>query len=110
MHETRSRSLSRPETKRKREDSEGNVRSSSKRPRDQSGVRDVTMAKQARKINKVSQRKINLDARTGESDRRIFVKKPKHLCKSSSSLFTLVLTVLSILVSGKRSTGKTDRR
>ncbi|CAF1130262.1 unnamed protein product [Adineta ricciae] len=92
MHETRSRSLSRPETKRKREDSEGNVRSSSKRPRDQSGVRDVTMAKQARKINKVSQRKINLDARTGESDRRIFVKKPKHL------------------FSGKRSTGKTDRR
>ncbi|CAF4767512.1 unnamed protein product, partial [Rotaria magnacalcarata] len=32
MHETRSRSLSRPATKRKREDSEGNVRSSSKVP------------------------------------------------------------------------------
>ena len=81
MHETRSRSLSRPETKRKREDSEGNVRSSSKVPRDRSGVRDVTMANKARKINKISQRKINLDARTGESDRRIFEKKPKHLCK-----------------------------
>jgi len=92
MHETRSRSLSRPETKRKREDSEGNVRSSSKRPRDQSGVRDVTMAKKARAINKMSQRKINLGAKTGESDRRIFVKKPKHL------------------FAGKRSTGKTDRR
>lgn len=81
LHETRSRSLSRPETKRKREDSEGNVRSSSKVPRDQSGVRDVTMAKKARKINKISQRKINLAAKTGESDRRIFAKKPKHLCK-----------------------------
>lgn len=81
MHETRSRSLSRPETKRKREDSEGNVRSSSKVPRDRSGVRDVAMAQKARKINKMSQRKINLDARTGESDRRIFEKKPKHLCK-----------------------------
>jgi len=92
MYETRSRSLSRPETKRKREDSEGNVRSSSKVPRDQSGVRDVTMAKKARKINKISQRKINLGAKTGEADRRIFTKKPKHL------------------FSGKRSTGKTDRR
>lgn len=92
MHETRSRSLSRPETKRKREDSEGNVRSSSKVPRDQSGVRDVTMAIKARKINKMSQRKANLGAKTGEADRRIFVKMPKHL------------------YSGKRSTGKTDRR
>jgi len=92
MHETRSRSLSRPEIKRKREDSEGNVRSSSKVPRDQSGVRDVTMAKKARKINKMSQRKLNLGAKTGEADRRIFIKKPKHL------------------FSGKRSTGKTDRR
>jgi len=92
MYETRSRSLNRPEIKRKREDSEGNVRSSSKIPRDKSGVRDVTMAKKARKINKISQRKINLGAKTGEADRRIFVKKPKHL------------------FSGKRSTGKTDRR
>lgn len=92
MYETRSRSLNRTEVKRKREDSEGNVRSSSKVPRDQSGVRDVTMAKKARKINKVAQRKLNLGAKTGESDRRIFVKKPKHL------------------FSGKRSTGKTDRR
>ena len=81
MHETRSRSLSRPETKRKREDSEGRVRSSSKVPRDQSGVRDVTMAKKARKINKLVQRKSNLDARIGEADRHVFVKRPKHLCK-----------------------------
>jgi len=82
MHETRSRSLNRPETKRKREDSEGNVRSSSKVPRDQSGVRDVTMAKKARKINKMSQRKINLGAKTGESDRRIFVKKTQtFICR-----------------------------
>jgi nucleolar GTP-binding protein len=109
MHETRSRSLSRPETKRKREDSEGNVRSSSKVPRDQSGVRDVTMAKKARKINKISQRKLNLGAKTGEADRRIFIKKPKHLCK----LFYLYIRIFMIwifVVSGKRSTGKTDRR
>ncbi|CAF1292685.1 unnamed protein product [Rotaria magnacalcarata] len=92
MHETRSRSLSRPATKRKREDSEGNVRSSSKVPRDKSGVRDVKMATKARKINKLGQRKMNLDARLGESDRRIFTEKPKHL------------------FSGKRSSGKTDRR
>lgn len=92
MHETRSRSLSRPEIKRKREDSEGNVRSSSKIPRDRSGVRDITMAKKARKITKLGQRKLNIGARTGESDRRVFTEKPKHL------------------FSGKRSTGKTDRR
>lgn len=92
MHETRSRSLNRPEIKRKREDSEGNVRSSSKVPRDQSGVRDVAMAKKARKITKIGQRKINLGGKKGESDRSIAVKKPKHL------------------FSGKRSTGKTDRR
>jgi len=49
MYETRSRSLNRPEVKRKREDSEGNVRSSSKIPRDVSGVRDVTMAKKSKK-------------------------------------------------------------
>jgi prolipoprotein diacylglyceryltransferase len=90
MHETRSRSLSRPATKRKREDSEGNVRSSSKVPRDRSGVRDVTMAKTARKINKISQRKSNLGARIGEADRRIFIKKPKHLCK----LFILCIFIL----------------
>lgn len=82
MHETRSRSLNRPEIKRKREDSEGNVRSSSKVPRDQSGVRDVAMAKKARKITKIGQRKINLGGKKGESDRSIAVKKPKHLCKS----------------------------
>jgi nucleolar GTP-binding protein len=109
MHETRSRSLSRPETKRKREDSEGNVRSSSKVPRDQSGVRDVTMAKKARKINKMSQRKINLGAKTGESDRRIWAKKPKHLCKFLLYFYLFKLLYFYV-VSGKRSSGKTDRR
>ena len=82
MHETRSRSLNRPETKRKREDSEGRVRSSSKVPRDQSGVRDVAMAKAARKITKTGQRKMNLSGRKGEADRHVSVAKPKHLCKS----------------------------
>lgn len=92
IHETRSRSLKRPETKRQREDSEGNVRSSSKVPRDQSGIRDVNMAKKAKILAKVGQRKTTANARTGEADRRIFVKKPKHL------------------FAGKRSIGKTDRR
>ena len=82
MHETRSRSLKRPETKRKREDSEGNVRSSSKVPRDQSGIRDVTMAKKVKRLAKIGQRKTTSGTQTGEADRRIFTKKPKHLCKS----------------------------
>jgi len=92
VKETRSRSESRPSIKRKRVDSEGRVRSSSKVPRDQSGVRDVAMAKKARKIGTINQRQFQLAATGGESDRRIYTKKPKHL------------------FSGKRTIGKTDRR
>lgn len=103
MHETRSRSLSRPEIKRKREDSEGNVRSSSKIPRDRSGVRDITMAKKARKITKLGQRKLNIGARTGESDRRVFTEKPKHLCKlndiDSTFRFSSISNIADILLS-----------
>jgi nucleolar GTP-binding protein len=110
MHETRSRSLSRPATKRKREDSEGTVRSSSKVPRDKSGVRDVAMAQKARKINKMGQRKNNLAAKTGEADRRIHVKKPKHLCKLLVLNIVIFYFVVLFIVAGKRTIGKTDRR
>jgi len=69
-------------------------RSRSRAPttRDKSGVRDETMAKKARKMSKTSQRKMNLNAKKGESDRRHLTSKPKHL------------------FSGKRKMGKTDRR
>jgi len=71
----------------------GKVRSSSKRPRDKSGVRDETMASKVRTMNKVSQRKLlNKEARIGEADRSIACKKPKHL------------------FAGKRKAGKTERR
>jgi nucleolar GTP-binding protein len=69
-------------------------RSRSKRPapRDKSGVRDDIMAKKVRKLSKNAQRKMNLEAKKGESDRRILTSKPRHL------------------FAGKRKAGKTDRR
>jgi nucleolar GTP-binding protein len=78
--------------KRKREDSEGRVRSSSKMPRDESGVRDVREQKKIKHMNKKSQLPFNRNARKGEGDRHIANVKPKHL-------FT-----------GKRSIGKNTRR
>jgi len=94
----RSRSKSRVnELKRKREvsitsRSASRARSTSKPPRDKSGVRDDVMAAKVRKMSKVAQRKPNQDARKGEADRHIFDLKPKHL------------------FSGKRKAGKTTRR
>jgi len=91
----RSKSLSRrEERKRKREASVSvsRTRSSSRTPRDKSGVRDEVMAKKVRKLHKISQRKANSEARKGEADRRILTAKPKHL------------------FAGKRKMGKTDRR
>ncbi|XP_035208562.1 nucleolar GTP-binding protein 1-like [Stegodyphus dumicola] len=78
--------------KRKREDSEGRVRSSSRTPRDESGIRDVKMRKKARKLAKLAQRPGNLKARKGEADRKILNLRPKHLFV------------------GKRTLGKTSRR
>jgi len=91
-NQTRSRSQTRRPLKRSREDSEGEVRSSSKVPRDVSGVKDVKMAGKVRKLHKNSQRKMNQFGKAGESDRYIGTKMPKHL------------------FSGKRKNGKTDRR
>lgn len=78
--------------KRKREDTSGRVRSSSRTPRDESGIRDVQERKKARTLAKISQRASNLKAKKGEGDRRILNMKPKHLYV------------------GKRGIGKTNRR
>uniref|UniRef100_T1J7X8 Nucleolar GTP-binding protein 1 n=1 Tax=Strigamia maritima TaxID=126957 RepID=T1J7X8_STRMM len=88
---SRSRSKSRP-LKRQREDSEGRVRSSSKVPRDQSGLRDVASQLKVKRMAKKAQKPMNRNARKGEGDRKIVDLKPKHL------------------YSGKRKGGKTDRR
>jgi len=90
--QSRSRSRSARPLKRKREDSSGVVRSSSKVPRDVSGVRDAKMRNKVKTIAKKAQMKSNRNARKGEGDRTILDMKPKHL------------------FAGKRKMGKTDRR
>lgn len=78
--------------KRKREDSEGVVRSSSRTPRDKSGIRNVEKQQVAVRMSHNSQKKMARDARKGEGDRHVYDLKPKHL------------------FAGKRKGGKTDRR
>lgn len=90
---SRARSESHKPVKRAREDSEGRVRSSSRVPRDKSGIRDEAMASKVKQLKKKTERKLlHKESRVSEADRAIFVKKPKHL------------------FSGKRKMGKTDRR
>ena len=86
---TRSRSGSRPAVKKARMD-----RSESRAtPRDQSGVRDPEMKTKLKKMEKKTQnKKFNKMGKSGEADRHIAVKKPKHL------------------FAGKRGIGKADRR
>jgi len=87
------RSESHKPVKRLREDSEGRVRSSSKMPRDKSGIRDEAMGLKVRDMSNKSLRKLlNKESKRGEADRSIACKKPKHL------------------FAGKRGMGKTDRR
>lgn len=90
----RSRSTSRKPLKRKREDSTAAVRarSSSRPPRDVSGLRDMTMVAKVRKIARKAVKPFTMDGRKGESDRHIHDLKPKHL------------------FCGKRGIGKTQRR
>jgi len=91
-HMERSRSKSRP-VKRAKMEVEGKVRSVSRVPRDQSGVKDVVQGKKLKKIaNKARNKVFSAHGKAGESDRHIAVKKPKHL------------------FAGKRGLGKTDRR
>uniref|UniRef100_A0A8C3SY86 Nucleolar GTP-binding protein 1 n=1 Tax=Chelydra serpentina TaxID=8475 RepID=A0A8C3SY86_CHESE len=90
----RSRSVTR---KRKREESEppksaARSRSSSRTPRDTSGLRDAKMVKKVKTIMKNSQKKMNRLGKKGEADRHVFDLKPKHL------------------LSGKRKSGTTQRR
>jgi len=56
------------------------------------GFSDMKVKEKAEKMARKAQHAMNQDARQGESDRRFFQKKPKHL------------------FSGKRGIGKTDRR
>lgn len=87
------RSESHKPVKRLREDSEGVVRSSSKMPRDRSGIRDEEMHAVVRSKSRTSMRNLlNKTSKKGEADRHIFDLKPKHL------------------FAGKRGMGKTDRR
>ncbi|XP_037071939.1 LOW QUALITY PROTEIN: nucleolar GTP-binding protein 1-like [Pollicipes pollicipes] len=88
----RARSLSRPKVKKARADSEGRVRSSSRTPRDQLGVKDEKTRLQLRKIGRNAQKKLARNAKKGEADRVILDMKPKHLFV------------------GKRGVGKADRR
>lgn len=90
----RSKSLSRPPTKRARMDaSESRHRSMSRPPRDQSGVKDPEVrAKLKKAAHKAIAKKVGKKGLKGEADRFIGTKMPKHL------------------FSGKRGIGKTDRR
>jgi len=89
----KSRTLIPGTLKRKREDSEGVVRSSSRSmPRDKSGVRDEDTQVRLRKAGYQQQKKMAKEARKGEGDRHIYDLKPKHL------------------FAGKRKMGKTSRR
>ncbi|XP_041039245.1 nucleolar GTP-binding protein 1 isoform X1 [Carcharodon carcharias] len=90
----RSRSVIR---KRKREESQPPTsqvrsRSTSRTPRDLSGVRDEKMLKKVKKMMKNSQQDMNRMGKKGEADRHVFDLKPKHL------------------FAGKRKMGRTDRR
>lgn len=75
----RSRSLVKGALKRKREDSEGVVRSSSRVPRDKSGVRNEEVRIRLKKEARNQQKKMAREARKGEGDRHIYDLKPKHL-------------------------------
>lgn len=61
-------------------------------PAANTGLRDSAMSNKAVKLADKAQRKMNKMAKTGEADRVITTKMPKHL------------------FSGKRPKGKTDRR
>lgn len=89
----RSKSLSTPPAKRMRQESQSRVRSMSRPPRDQSGVKDPLVRKKLKKIaHKAISKRVGKKGLKGEADRFIGTKMPKHL------------------FSGKRGSGKTDRR
>ncbi|XP_012217920.1 nucleolar GTP-binding protein 1 [Linepithema humile] len=92
---TRSRSRSEPAKKRMRVESlsQSRARSVSRPPRDEMGVKNTVMKKKLKNIaHKALKKKVAKKGLKGEADRFIGNKMPKHL------------------FSGKRGTGKTDRR
>uniref|UniRef100_A0A914XAA0 Nucleolar GTP-binding protein 1 n=1 Tax=Plectus sambesii TaxID=2011161 RepID=A0A914XAA0_9BILA len=68
------------------------ISASSRLPRDVTGFKDVKQKTKATRIARKAQRPNQQEARKGEADRRVFVKKVKHL------------------FAGKRGIGKTDYR
>ncbi|KAK0078095.1 hypothetical protein PV325_003051 [Microctonus aethiopoides] len=91
----RSRSQSGPANKRQRVESlsQQRSRSVSRPPRDEMGVKDVVMKHKLKNIaHKAIKNKVAKKGLKGEADRFIGTKMPRHL------------------YSGKRGTGKTDRR
>uniref|UniRef100_A0A1I7XY00 Nucleolar GTP-binding protein 1 n=1 Tax=Steinernema glaseri TaxID=37863 RepID=A0A1I7XY00_9BILA len=85
--------LKQPSTKKMRIGREPSVSAIGKpAPRDIQGVPDLETFDKAAKVGKKAQRPKNQDARKGEGDRHISVKRPKHL------------------FCGKRGIGKADRR
>ncbi|VDK81845.1 unnamed protein product [Litomosoides sigmodontis] len=60
--------------------------------RDVQGIKNDEMREMTKKVGRRKQRNLQLNAKKGEADRHIFVKRPKHL------------------FCGKRGLGKTDRR
>ncbi|KAK6110472.1 Nucleolar GTP-binding protein 1 (NOG1) family protein [Brugia pahangi] len=60
--------------------------------RDVQGIKNDEIREITKKVGRKNQRNLQYEARKGEADRHIFVKRPKHL------------------FSGKRGLGKTDRR
>uniref|UniRef100_A0A1I7VVZ1 Nucleolar GTP-binding protein 1 n=1 Tax=Loa loa TaxID=7209 RepID=A0A1I7VVZ1_LOALO len=60
--------------------------------RDVQGIKNDKVREMTKKVGRKKQRNLKHEARKGEADRHIFVKRPKHL------------------FSGKRGLGKTDRR
>lgn len=78
--------IHRPPLKKSRVDDEGRVRSSSKTPRDRIGLKNDEMRKKARKLLKISQRKLAVNARKGEADRMIPATRQKHLLAGKRGL------------------------
>jgi len=92
-HFNRARSTSKARPAKRMKTGEDPHRSQSVQPRSQSGIRDPKQSKKLEKLKKKADKKtFASQGKAGESDRKIYEKKPKHL------------------FAGKRGLGKTDRR
>merc|ERR1712045_938604 len=92
-HFNRARSTSKVRPAKRLKAGEDPHRSQSVQPRSQSGIRDPKQTKKLEKLKKKADKKtFASQGKAGESGRKIYEKKPKHL------------------FAGKRGLGKTDRR